>query len=278
MSSNELEGQDVVQFNQSRRFMELRIASNERTNGDPWNFLASFGNDVRLDHITAIELQAFTMPNIANNISLAIGNSQFAMFFTGAGFFSTTVPDGFYSTAQIISILETQINAFIAPSTINITQSPITGKLNFNITGIETFATLTADSFPASLMSPTLGILTQVGPTNDADADALPNLRGATVFFVHSLELGQNRTYLIAQGGDVDDVNGIFTIPINVDYGVMQTYRPVDPDRIVYGRLGVSARNFQVTIRVDGGRLYTELTDNQPFVMVFKLYWSKSMY
>lgn len=276
MSSNELEGSDVVLFNQSRRFRELRIASNERTNGDPYNFLASFGNDIRMDHIVGLELQAITIPNIADNVSSAIGNDVFTMTFGIAGNFTTTLAPGFYNTSQLITQLMTDINLFIGPSVMTITQDLITNRLRFEITaGPETFTT----ELPATgnLLAPTLGMTTVVGPTTIAALDALPNLRGSTVFFIHSLELGQNDTYLLATSGDVNDVNGIFTVPVNVPYGAMQTYRPVDQDRIIFGRLGVSARNFQVTIRTDNGRLYTELTDNQPFIMVFKVYWSKGI-
>lgn len=274
MASNELEGNPIVEYNQSRKFRYLRIASNERTNGDPYNFLAQFGNDIRLDHTVAMSLQSITFPNIADNVSSAIGNDQLLLDFTTAGIVPVSFAAGYYSTAQIIALITAAVNPIITPSVLTITQDAISNKLVFVVTGGDTLTFMTAAQ--GSTLSPTLGILAQAGPAGGLTATALPNLRGATVLFVHSYELGGNVTYRMTPGSDVEDVNGILTVPIDVPYGAMQVYKPTDEDILIFGRIGTSTRNFQIVMRVDNGRLYTELTDNQPFILTFKVFTTRS--
>lgn len=98
------------------------------------------------------------------------------------------------------------------------------------------------------------------------------------MFFIHSQELGPELTYLQTDGSNsVNSVNGIFSIPINVVYGDIQTYSAIEQDRVVFGRVGRSTRNFHITLRVNGGRLFTELTTNQEAIINLKVLWNSSM-
>jgi hypothetical protein len=269
--SNELEGLLTRTHDDTRRFKFLRIVNTEATQGTPYNFTVTLGNDVRLDSAIEIHLVSVVIPNIANNISEAIGNSVVAINFTIAGPFVEQIPDGFYNIAQLIATLTAEIDVFIAPSTISITQSPLTNLLTFTITGPETFQIV-----PNSFAS-TIGFFSLYPFATSATAGGIVSLYGSTIFYIHSHELGANITYLISTSGNVNDVNGMFTIPVTVPYGSVQTYVSTDQDRVVFGRIGNAARNFNITLRTNNGREYTELTPNQEVIITVKLFWSSSL-
>lgn len=274
MSSNELEGQLVRTHDDTRRFKILRISTAERTNGFPYDFTVNLGNDQRLDAAIELHLLTCSIPNIANNISAAIGNNFFHINFAIAGPFTFIIPDGFYNVSEITNYITTFLNPFIAPTVLSITQDPITGRLTFNSSGPDTFQFIfgSPDTLAATLGSVSssgAGMLTWT-------LENLPSLYGATYFFIHSQELGPELTYLQTDGSDPNSVNGMFSIPVNVDYGSLQTYQAIEQDRVVFGRVGRSARNFKITLRTNGGRLYTELTDNQEVIIVMRMLWSTS--
>ena len=102
-----------------------------------------------------------------------------------------------------------------------------------------------------------------------------PALWGDTIFYVHSQELAINTTYLNTKSGNINDVNGMFSIPVTVPYGAVQNYEPNDHDRIVWGRQGRSAKNFTITLRTNHGRLLS-LSDNDEAVLVLKVIYSPS--
>lgn len=277
MASNELEGTLVRTHSDTRRFKYLRISNQERISGTPYDFECAFGTDVILDHIIDLHLHSVSIPNVAYNISAAIGNNNFRAIFTIAGPQLIIFPDGFYSTAQVIARLTTYINAFIAPSTMAITQDPITNLLTFTITGAETMQMLSSAS--GSTIASTLGIYADsLAGIGVFITSSIPNLRGASYYFIHSLELGANITYLISQNGQTQDVNGMFSIPVDVAYGVNQTYQADNEnDQIVFGRSAYSLRRFRITLRTNHGRLLTELPDNAEVVIVLKVFWSQGI-
>lgn len=278
MAANELEGTLVRTHADTKRFKYLRISNQERVSGTPYDFECAFGTDVRMDHVIELHLHSVSIPNIANNVSAAIDNNVFQANFTIAGPFNIVIPDGFYSTSSMLAYLTTQINAFIGPSTIAITQDPITNLITFTITGAETMQILSLAS--GSTLAPTLGIYADSGAgLATYTTTSIPNFRGATYYFIHSLELGSNVTYLISQNGQTFDVNGIFSIPVDVAYGVNQTYHAdSELDQIVFGRSAYSLRRFRITLRTNHGRLLTELPENAEVVIVLKVFWSAGIH
>ena len=269
MAGNSFSGQLVRQHDDNERYTFVRISSKERRNGDPYNFVANFGNDIKLDNITEIHLMQASIPNIMNNVSAEIGNNTFT--YTGAvsGAQQVVFTDGFYTTAQIMARLESEINIAIAPSTITVTQDAFTKKIVFTITGAET---ITYDNTGLNF---TVGFTSSIGPIGVVSAQALPTLNGATVFYVHSTEMSNNNTILISNGSNIADVNGAFTIPISVPYGLYQNYTGNENlDRIVFGRTGRSLRNFRITTRTNGGRLASEITDNFEIILVLKVLYN----
>lgn len=266
---NSFSGQLVRQHDDNERYTFIRVSSKERTNGEPYNFIATFGNDTKLDNITEIHLMHASIPNIMNNVSASLGNNEFTFTGTISGPQTILFTDGFYTTNQIIARLQSEINLVIAPSTIAIEQNAITNKITFTITGAETIL------YNDTGLNNTIGFTSPIGPVGAVSAQALPSLNGSTMFYVHSTEMSNNNTLLISQGSNIEDVNGAFTIPISVPYGVYQDYVGNENlDRIVFGRTGRSLRKIQFVIRTNGGRLATEITDNFEVVLVLKVLYN----
>lgn len=264
MSGDRLSGLQVIQHDDTKHYKFYRISSKERLNGTPYNFSVLFGNDSRFDRVTECHLISASIPNVMNNISADLGNNIFTANASIAGPINVLFVDGYYNTNQVIARLESEINLIIAPSTISITQNPITKKLVFSVIGESIQYDNTGLNF-------TLGITENIPAVASVSAQALPNLTGNTMIYIHSRDLGQNVTYL-SGNGEVNDVNGAFVIPVNVPYGVHQTYEGNENlDRQVYGNAGRSIKGLQIVLRGNNGRLLTELSDNFESVITLKL-------
>ena len=267
-TGDRLEGTLVTQHDDTKAYKFYRISSKERLRGMPYDFNVNFGNDTRLDRITEVHLIGASIPNVFPNVSEAKGNSTFQATGTIAGAISFVVPDGQYNTAQLMAVLKTQIDSAIAPSTIAVTQDAVTQKITFTVTGAETIIFLNEAS--GSTLAPFIGILNDSAALGTYTADSTPALNGETVFYIHSVDLVQNSTYLNTSQ-NINDVNGFVTIPVTVPYGAYQNYQPTENlDRSVFGRGGKSLRGLNITLRGNGGRLLTELTDQYEMVIVVK--------
>lgn len=269
MSGNQFSGTLIREHDDTERFRFFRVSSKERITGEPYDFDVNFGNLSELANVGEIHLMQASIPNIMNNVSVAIGNNAFTYTGTISGPQTVLFTDGFYSTNQIIARLQSEINLAIAPSTIAIAQNAITGKITFTITGAETI------QYDNTGLNFTIGITETIPAVGAVSAQALPTLNGSTVFYVHSQDISTNKTLLNSLDGDINDVNGAFTIPVNVPYGVYQSYIGNERlDRVVYGRDGRHLKNFKITLRTNQGRLCTELTDNFEMVLVFKVIYN----
>jgi len=244
-SGNSFGGQLVRQHDDNERYTFLRISSKERNSGDPYDFVARFGNDIKLDNITEIHLMQASIPNIGNNVSADIGNNVFTYTGSVSGPQQVLFTDAFYTTTQIITRLESEINLAIAPSTISVTQDATTGKITFTITGAETI------TYANTGLNFTLGFTESIGPIGAVSAQALPTLNGSTLFYIHSTNMSNNNTLLYQN----------YTGNENLD-------------RIVFGKNGRSLRSIGITLRTNGGRLFTELTDNFEMVLVLKVMYN----
>jgi hypothetical protein len=222
-----------------------------------------------LANIGEVHLMHASIPNIMNNISALIGNNNFTYTGTVSGPQTVLFTDGFYTTNQVMARLQSEINIAIAPSTISVVQNAITGKITFTITGAETI------QYDNTGLNLTIGFTDPIGPIGAVSAQAIPSLNGSTMFYIHSQDISTNKTLLNSKNGDIIDVNGAFSIPINVPYGAYQDYVGNERlDRIVYGRTGRHVKNFKITLRTNEGRLCEELTDNFEMVLVLKVLYN----
>lgn len=256
----------------TNRFKYIRISNQERTSGTPSNFQVTLGNDSTLDRCTEFRLMTAIIPNVGFSVSASIGNNIFSYQFPPNPVINHVIPDGNYSTSQILALL----NALPAPptGTLIFTQSSTTGQI-IATASLQPTTIFGSPSFPNPLLNSYLGYTQTVGPTLVATSQSRPTLFGDTVFYIHSPELGSNITYLdsLLTGGQTNDVNGMFTVPVTVPYNQIQTYVGSDEDRIVFGRRGRSIRNFTIVLRGNNGRELT-LGDNDQVVIVLKAFFS----
>lgn len=267
---NDFSAVRTAKWQDTNRFKYIRVSNQERTSGTPSNFQVNLGNDTLLDRCEQIQLISAVIPNVGFNISAAIGNNQFNIFFLPSTPASIIIPDGQYTTAELLTL----INAIVPPAgTFVATQNPNTGRITLTASATQ-FVVAGSRSFPnTSGLNSYLGFTTTSPGSGSLvwTAETRPALYGDTVFFIHSPELGMNITYLdtVTTGGQTNDVNGMFTIPVNVPYNAVQTYQAEAEDRVVFGRRTRSVRNFTIVLRTNNGRELV-LGENDQVVIVMK--------
>ena len=273
-TGNDMHGIRQIRYDDNNRFKYLRITNVERTSGTPNNFLVTLGNDPILDRCVEIQVVSATIPNVGYNVSASKNNNTFTVtFLPPSGGSSFTLPDGFYTTGDIL----TQLNAIVPfAGTFTAVQDPFNGKITLS-SSVVPFVINGSSVFPntASLNS-YMGFTQPSNPAGSLSvtAQGRPTLSGDTMFYVHSSDLAINATYIDVTDsrGGTNDVNGFLSIPINVPYNTYQTYQPIERDRVTFGRYPKSVKNIQITLRSDFGRLLT-LTDNDVVTIVFKMFY-----
>jgi hypothetical protein len=256
----------------TNRFKYIRISNVERTSGTPSNFQVNLGNDTILDRCEQIQLISASIPNAMYNISNAFGNTTFTIVWSvPLTTITYTFEPGQYTTAQIIA----ELNGAIVPPggfTFLMRQDVNTGLIIVDSTGLFTIPGSTNFPTNPTSLNSYLGFADAQAPALQIVGFYRPSLFGSTMMYIHSPELGSNITYLdtLTTGGQTNDVNGCFTIPVNVPYNVMQTYQGSEEDRIVYGRRTRSVRNFSIVLRTNNGREMTDITDIDPVTIVLK--------
>jgi len=272
-TGNDPIGFKTTKFDDTTRYKFIRISNQERSQGTPSAFSVNLGNDPILDRCVMLEVASVSIPNTGYNISAAKGNNEFSMTFLPNTVATFTVPDGFYTTAQLVA----SINLITPPvGTFAATQNAQTGRIEL-VASASPFVVPGSPSFPN-----TTSLNSYLGFTADSPgggslfwlAQSIPSLQGDTVFYLHSPTLALNITYLdtYATQGQLFDVNSFLMIPIDVPYGEYQSYVGADHDKIVFGRKGRSVRNFDIVLRTNHGRLL-ELSENQECVITLKMFY-----
>lgn len=261
----------------TNRFKYIRISNQERTSGTPSNFQVVLGNDPTLDRCTEFRLMTAIIPNVGLNVSAAIGNNFFRYQFPPNPVISHPIPDGFYNISQLLLLL----NALPAPplGSLIFSQSQTTGQIIATST-ISPLIIFGSRTFPnTSGINSYLGYGQDTGPALTVESQTRPSLFGDTVFYIHSPELATNITYLdtLLTGGQTNDVNGMFTIPVTVPYNSIQSYIGQEEDRVIFGRRGKSVRNFTIVLRGNNGRELV-LGENDQVIIVLKAIFSVDQY
>jgi len=271
-TGNDFSAIRTAKWQDTNRFKYIRINNQERSSGSPTNFQVNLGNDPLLDRCEQIQLISCIIPNVGFNVSAKIGNNTFTIEFAGSPPTILVIPDGYYTTADILTIL----NTIPAPlGTIVFTQDPITGSI------VATSSALNITIIGSASFPNTSGLNSYLGFTSTQSASLIitsqsrPALNGDTIFFIHSAELGMNITYLDTRttGGSINDVNGMFSVPVTVPYNQIQSYIGQAEDRVVFGRRTRSVRNFNITLRTNNGRELV-LGENDQVVIVLKALFS----
>lgn len=273
LDGENLPGVPVFQHDDGVNYRFLRISSNEILNGTSTAFQVSFGgSNTLLQKTMETHLVDAIIPNVNPNVTAARGNSTFLLTYSVGGTQHVTLPDGQYTTGQILTALNTGFVG-LAPGTTTFSQNPNSNKVTITIVG--NTAHITAGDAADPSLDFSLGFTTSSGAfSGTIVAPSIPSLSGDTVFFIHSSVLSQNRTYLNSDTGVINDVNGFVTIPVTVPFGGNQTWRGSEFDgRLVLGSSGKSTITIDITIRTNGGALLPPIPPNMEIILVFKLYY-----
>ena len=121
-------------------------------------------------------------------------------------------------------------------------------------------------AYPLGFLNSVLG--------SSISGSSVPSLSGATVLYIHSSTVGNNATYLNTNSNNVTDVNGVFTLPMTKGFGAIEStmFESGNNQKLILGSSGMPIRQMKFTLRVNGGRLYTELTPNLEFILVLKAF------
>jgi hypothetical protein len=185
----------------------------------------------------------------------------------------TPVPEGFYTTSQIITIIEDDVSSQIsAGETFTIEQDPLTQKLTFSINGplLQTLQLWAAEDAPnGSTLSPSLGIVGTTNFVSNVTAQRTPYLYGATTVYIHTLGLAESNLV----DGDVEVHDIIAEVPVTAPFGVMNYYESRDEelDSINYPAPRDSIDKIDIQIKdIDNNPLTLQ---GGNLTIVFKLYY-----
>ncbi len=245
----------------------LRISFRQSPEADstPWQFTVDYGQAAELDHVKDLKLITCSITNTVPNVSTDQNNNVFSLDFSIAGVFTTVVPTGFYSYADLVAYLTPLINAFIAPSTITMDLSP-DGYVRFTITGPETMRTNVLGT-----LNNTLGFITLNAFAPTMTADVLPTLQGITYFHIHSNKLANNNCFLNTPNGIFKSTGCLFSVPVVSSFGEQNAYQGSPLDRIIFGEnSGSSMRYFDIELRDQNNRLLTDMDPRSSVEFVFK--------
>lgn len=266
-TGNELHGTKILNNDESVRFKYLRISSKEiNAGGNPYDFTVSFLNDANLDRCMFLTPVACVCPNVANNISAAIGNNTFRITCTGTAVVYVA-PDGFYSLSDLLANIVVYINSIKGSGYC------VSSIVNNRAVLTTTVGNTLIITYIGNPMAGALGFLTDVLGVS-VSASSVPSLSGATILYIHSSTVANNATYLNNSNGGAADVNGFLTLPMVKGFGVIEStmFESGNNQKLILGCEGVPIKQLKFTLRVNGGRLYTELTPNLEFILVLKAF------
>ena len=261
---NQIGGTLMRTNNESCCFKYLRISSKEiSAQYMPYNFTFNIGNDARIDRCMYIQPISCIFPNLGENISSTLSNNTFNLICNGI-VRTVTIPNGYYNSSELMAYIQSAINAYVGAGFLTITMS--NHRFLWTSTGI------IALTYANNPMASTLGFTQNIGSVSTFISPNVPNLTGSTVLYIHSNTVSNNATYINSSNNNVNDTNGLLTIPINCAYGGQQIYNFNETQKFVMGSSGTPVRQIVFTLRTNGGRLYTELTPNQEFILVLKIF------
>ena len=279
VKSSSLAGTLVTTSRDTKHVRWLRVSSDERVSGTPYDFEVNF-NDSKNTRIRELQLISASILNGFYNISASKDNNVFKVDID-ASIYTLVIPDGFYTATagSILRILQNFINANLTGDSIVMALDPANRVVSITKTGISNVLKFLPVS-AGSTISKTLGLFNELEIVG-AGANyfnAYPDLNGETMIYIHSSNITNNKTLISSLTAD-SSVNGFISIPLAVPFGFHQTYHGHHEDRIIYGNHEIGHQNLKkirITLRGDGGRLLTGLPENHTTTLIFKVYYSIS--
>ena len=206
----------------------LRIDSSQRlVASDPiTRFNVNLSRMTETNDVVRVVLKSVSFSNSMYNVQAP--NDKFTVFVTNStGFFTVTLPEGFYSTAQLMAALEGLINPLLVPfaTVLTFTQDPINSLVTVT-SSLETVSILSQvlqlsqTGFDSKLPG-FLGFFTDSpAPALAVTATKIPNLYGLTNCYVHCQQMAEANVV----DGDVEAHDILAQVPVTVPYGQFVHY------------------------------------------------------
>jgi len=168
----------------------IRISSEDKTASSVSNsdFTVALEDKTATQRIkTIIPIQVFC-PNVFYNIRSSYGvvNNVLRVQENGQAAVNVVLPEGYYSSDQIITNLAAAVNALMVGSVLTITLDPITKKYTFTFVGN---SVILFDNTAGSSMGDAIGLTTTTADINVHIMDEIPNLNGITAVYIHSQQI-----------------------------------------------------------------------------------------
>jgi len=166
----------------------LRISSEDKVIGSNSQFTIDLlSNGGAIDNIKGYIIHSLECPNVFDNVPTYANVLQLIKA-TGAVVYNITIPNSYYFIDDLVTQLQTSINAVIADTVaVSKTGTFPNDKLNFIFTG---------DSYTFNFLNSTvayrIGLVADQGPATNITMSGIPNLIGETAVYVHSREMAPN--------------------------------------------------------------------------------------
>lgn len=212
---------------------------------------------------TGILLVGAVIPNKQYNVNS--NNNVLRYNLNGAGVASLTVPVGQYTTATLMSYIQSNV------ANTTITQNATTQKINFACT--QTLDLYSEDGDALSTLAPYLGIYTtlNIGAGGNDDAESIPDLNGVDMFLIESTTLAPNNLVSSFPSNATSTKNVIANVPVDVVFGNNQTYEYTgyEDSRIVFSaRKNITNIDIKIT-----DQNHNDLDLQSPCTLIFRVFY-----
>ena len=176
-------------------FKTVTITSKQKATGSVSNanFVVELKEQLYSQSVNAIQLISVSCPNVFYNVRQS--NNKFKFQALPAGVPTIiTIPEGFYTTASLITQLTAQMLPFLAGNILTVMQIPNDYRIKFST---DLGALTIFDDIP-NLINSSLGISSQqtstgVAPNFSLTCNSLPDLSGIDQIYIHSTTLGYQK-------------------------------------------------------------------------------------
>jgi len=181
---------------------------------------------LKLQKVQSVALKYIRFVNASSNVNK---NNATIRFTYNSVDYKDDITWGQYNINDLVSEVESKINALITPDVITMTFNVAAQRVTISSPQLMTIL------FEDNLIFQMLGYKTDVIDQNILDADALPNLSGLNEIYLYSDALASS--HMVDSKSDLKNI--LTVVPVDVSYGAIQSYNSpeINSDRIVYNRL-----------------------------------------
>lgn len=197
----------------------------DKANTTSTNFRVDLGTASEIHKVKRVVLRAAHFPNTQYNVRAGINDTL--VWTHNAIQYSATMTAGFYNIAQMITEVQTKMDAQMVgvPATATITQSATTQNLSISWSVNDGFIEAT-DTNVLSTFAATIGFITTRATAQPYLSDRPPSLFGLTRVILSSNELSPANSV----NSEQQFSNALLNIPVEVPHNFMNHYEPTDDE------------------------------------------------